>query len=86
LKSAKLIAVTSAITTRRTSRARGIFGRRAPADGIAADFVGDRLQHRHLDDYYEAKVLNIEMICAEAPPFARFCEEVERSHLHGSKS
>jgi len=33
-----------------------------------------------LDDGYEAHLLNIEMICAEVPLFARFYEEVERSH------
>src|SRR6202451_4008364 len=38
-----------------------------------------------LDDGYEAHVLDIEMICADAPLFARFHEEVERSHPHGSE-
>jgi len=36
-----------------------------------------------LDDGYEAHLLNIEMIRAEVPLFARFYEDVERTHLWG---
>ena len=47
-----------------------------PVDEIAYDIAD-------LDDGYEARLLNIEMIRAEAPLFARFYEEVERTHLYG---
>ncbi len=36
-----------------------------------------------LDDGYEAHLLTIEMICAEAPVFGRFYEDVERGHPLG---
>jgi dGTPase len=36
-----------------------------------------------LDDGYEARLLDVEMMCAEMPLFARFYEEVERSHPQG---
>jgi len=47
-----------------------------PVDEIAYDIAD-------LDDGYEARLLSIEMIRAETPPFARFYEEVERTHVYG---
>jgi dGTPase len=57
---------------------------RPPIESQLIDFVDEiAYNNADLDDGYEAKVLNIEMICAEVPLFARFYEEVERSHLQG---
>jgi dGTPase len=57
---------------------------RPPIESQLIDFVDEIAYNTaDLDDGYEAKVLNIEMICAEVPLFARFYEEVERSHPQG---
>jgi dGTPase len=57
---------------------------RPPIESQLIDFVDEIAYNTaDLDDGYEAKVLNIEMICAEVPLFARFYEEVERSHSQG---
>src|SRR6202166_849359 len=57
---------------------------RPPLEAQLIDFV-DEIAYNiaDLDDGYEAHVLDIDMICAEVPLFARFYEEVERSHSHG---
>src|ERR1700722_1679280 len=57
---------------------------RPPLEAQLIDFV-DEIAYNiaDLDDGYEAHVLDIDMICAEVPLFARFYEEVERSHPQG---
>ena len=55
-----------------------------PLEAQLIDFVDEIAYNTaDLDDGYEAKLLNIEMICAEVPRFARFYEEVERTHPLG---
>ena len=57
---------------------------RPPIEAQLIDFVDEIAYNTaDLDDGYEAKLLDIEMICAEVPLFARFYEEVERSHPKG---
>src|ERR1700724_3341703 len=52
---------------------------RPPLEGQLIDFVDEIAYNTaDLDDGYEAKVLNIGMICAGAPLFARFYEEIDR--------
>ncbi|HEY2647126.1 MAG TPA: deoxyguanosinetriphosphate triphosphohydrolase [Candidatus Acidoferrales bacterium] len=54
---------------------------RPPLEAQIIDFVDEIAYNTaDLDDGYEARVLDIEMIRAEVPLFARFYEEVERSH------
>jgi dGTPase len=61
-----------------------LLDQRPPLEAQLIDFVDEIAYNTaDLDDGYEAKVLNIEMICAEVPLFARFYEEVERSHPQG---
>jgi dGTPase len=57
---------------------------RPPLEAQLIDFVDEIAYNTaDLDDGYEAKLLDIEMICAEVPLFARFYEEVERNHTRG---
>src|SRR5271169_3185618 len=57
---------------------------RPPIEAQLIDFVDEIAYNTaDLDDGYEAHLLNIEMIRAEVPLFARFYEEVERSHPQG---
>jgi dGTPase len=61
-----------------------LLAERPPLEAQLIDFVDEIAYNTaDLDDGYEAKVLDIEMICAEVPLFARFYEEVERSHPQG---
>ena len=61
-----------------------LLDQRPPLEAQLIDFVDEIAYNTaDLDDGYEAKVLDIEMICAEVPLFARFYEEVERSHPQG---
>ena len=58
-----------------------LLDQRPPLEAQLIDFVDEIAYNTaDLDDGYEAHVLNIEMICAEVPQFARYYEEVERSH------
>src|SRR3984957_21305442 len=61
-----------------------LLDQRPPSEAQLIDFV-DEISYNNadLDDGYEAHVLKVEMICAEVPLFARFYEEVERSHPRG---
>ncbi len=57
---------------------------RPPLEAQLIDFVDEIAYNTaDLDDGYESHILNIEMIRAEVPLFARFYEEVERSHPQG---
>src|SRR6202163_2496288 len=61
-----------------------LLDRRPPIEAQLIDFVDEiAYNSADLDDGYEAKVLDIGMICAGAPLFARFYEEIERSHPQG---
>jgi dGTPase len=61
-----------------------LLDQRPPLEAQLIDFVDEIAYNTaDLDDGYEAHVLDIEMICAEVPLFARFYEEVERSHAKG---
>jgi dGTPase len=58
-----------------------LLDQRPPLEAQLIDFVDEIAYNTaDLDDGYEAHVLDIEMIRAEVPLFARFYEEVERSH------
>src|SRR6202163_674960 len=58
-----------------------LLDQRPPIEAQLIDFVDEIAYNTaDLDDGYEAHVLDIDMICAEVPLFARFYEEVERSH------
>ncbi len=57
---------------------------RPPLEAQLIDFVDEIAYNTaDLDDGYESHILNIEMIRAEVPLFARFYEQVERSHPQG---
>ena len=59
-----------------------LLAERPPLEAQLIDFVDEIAYNTaDLDDGYEAHLLNIEMICAGVPLFARFYEEVERGHL-----
>jgi dGTPase len=61
-----------------------LLDQRPPLEAQLIDFVDEIAYNTaDLDDGYEAHVLDIAMIRAEAPLFARFYEEVERSHPQG---
>ena len=61
-----------------------LLDQRPPIEAQLIDFVDEIAYNTaDLDDGYEAHVLDIAMICAEVPLFARFYEEVERSHRQG---
>ena len=66
------------------SLAEYLLDKRPPLEAQLIDLV-DEIAYNiaDLDDGYEAKFLDIEMICGELPFFARFYEEVERSHPRG---
>jgi len=71
-------------TSQYPSLSEYLLDQRPPIEAQLIDFVDEIAYNTaDLDDGYEAKVLDIEMICAEVPLFARFYEEVERSHPHG---
>jgi dGTPase len=56
---------------------------RPPLEAQLIDFVDEIAYNTaDLDDGYEAKILDIEMICAEVPLFGRFYKALERSHPH----
>jgi dGTPase len=58
-----------------------LLDQRPPIEAQLIDFVDEIAYNTaDLDDGYEAKVLDIETICRAVPLFARFHEEVERSH------
>jgi len=57
---------------------------RPPLEAQLIDFVDEIAYNTaDLDDGYEAKLLDIEMIRSEVPIFAELYGEVERSHPHG---
>ncbi len=57
---------------------------RPPLEAQLIDFVDEIAYNTaDLDDGYEAHILSIEMMRAEVPLFARFYEEVDRSHPQG---
>jgi dGTPase len=61
-----------------------LLDQRPPIEAQLIDFVDEIAYNTaDLDDGYEAHVLDIEMIGSEVPLFARFYEEVERSHSQG---
>ncbi len=61
-----------------------LLDQRPPIEAQIIDFVDEIAYNTaDLDDGYEAKVLDIEMICAEVPLFGSFYEDVERSHPMG---
>jgi dGTPase len=61
-----------------------LLDQRPPLEAQLIDFVDEIAYNTaDLDDGYEAHVLNIEMIRAEVPLFARFYEEVECTHPQG---
>ena len=63
-----------------------LLAERPPIEAQLIDFVDEIAYNTaDLDDGYEAHVLDIDMICAEVPLFARFYEEVERSHPQGAE-
>jgi len=57
---------------------------RPPLEAQLIDFVDEIAYNTaDLDDGYEAKLLDIELISSQAPLFAEFYEEVERGHAEG---
>jgi dGTPase len=61
-----------------------LLDQRPPIEAQLIDYVDEIAYNTaDLDDGYEAHVLHIEMICDEVPLFARYYEEVERSHPQG---
>ena len=63
-----------------------LLDQRPPLEAQLIDFVDEIAYNTaDLDDGYEAKILNIEMICGAVPPFARFYEGVERNHPEGQE-
>ena len=58
-----------------------LLDQRPPLEAQLIDFADEVAYNTaDLDDGYESKLLEIEMICAEVPVFAQFYEEVERTH------
>jgi dGTPase len=58
-----------------------LLDQRPPLEAQLIDFVDEIAYNTaDLDDGYEAHVLEIERICGDVPLFARFYEDVERSH------
>jgi dGTPase len=61
-----------------------LLDKRPPIEAQLIDFVDEIAYNTaDLDDGYEAHVLEVGTICAEVPLFARFYEEVDRSHPQG---
>ena len=61
-----------------------LLDQRPPLEAQLIDFVDEIAYNTaDLDDGYESKLLSIEMICSEVPLFARFYEDVDRSHPQG---
>ena len=61
-----------------------LLDQRPPLEAQLIDFVDEIAYNTaDLDDGYEAKLLDIETICAAAPLFARFYEDVIRTHPQG---
>src|SRR6201998_4065680 len=63
-----------------------LLDQRPPVEAQLIDFVDEIAYNTaDLDDGYEAHILNVEMICAEVPLFARFYQQVERSYPRGAE-
>ena len=61
-----------------------LLDQRPPLEAQLIDFVDEIAYNTaDLDDGYESRLLSIDMICSEVPLFARFYEEVNRSHPQG---
>jgi dGTPase len=61
-----------------------LLDQQTPLEAQLIDFVDEIAYNTaDLDDGYEAKLLDIDMICFEVPLFAGLYEEVKRSHPHG---
>jgi dGTPase len=61
-----------------------LLDQRPPLEAQLIDFVDEIAYNTaDLDDGFEAKLIEIEMIRSEAPLFARYYEEVERGHPQG---
>jgi dGTPase len=61
-----------------------LLDQRPPLEAQLIDFVDEIAYNTaDLDDGYEAKLLSIIMISAEVPLFAKFYEDVDRSHPQG---
>jgi dGTPase len=61
-----------------------LLDQRPPLEAQLIDFVDEIAYNAaDLDDGYEAKLINVDMIGAEVPRFARDYEDVERSHPQG---
>src|ERR1019366_10161005 len=61
-----------------------LLDQRPPLESQLIDFVDEiAYNSADLDDGYESKLLDIEMICASAPLFAKFYTDVERTHPEG---
>ena len=57
---------------------------RPPLEAQLIDFVDEIAYNTaDLDDGFEAKLLDIKMICSEVPLFANYYDEVERTHPQG---
>ena len=58
-----------------------LLDQRPPLESQLIDFVDEiAYNSADLDDGYESKLLDIEMICASVPLFAEFYQDVERTH------
>jgi dGTPase len=61
-----------------------LLDKRPPLEAQLIDFVDEiAYNSADLDDGYEAKLLDIDMIRAEVPLFSEFYADVERNHPHG---
>ena len=61
-----------------------LLDQRPPLEAQLIDLVDEIAYNTaDLDDGYEAKLLTVDMICSGVPLFARFYEEVHRSHPRG---
>jgi dGTPase len=61
-----------------------LLSERPPLEAQLIDFVDEIAYNAaDLDDGYEAKLLSVDMIRAELPLFARYYDDVERSHPQG---
>jgi dGTPase len=66
------------------SLAEYLLEERPPLEAQLIDFVDEiAYNSADLDDGYEAKLLDLDMIRAEVPLFARFYKEVDRAHSTG---
>jgi dGTPase len=61
-----------------------LLDQRPPLEAQLIDFVDEiAYNSADLDDGFESKLIDIEMICAEVPLFAKFYKDVERMHPEG---